>query len=60
MKRTPEEQAEAWAKRKKAAYMEEYRKKNQQRLKAYSRDYYRKHNQKSGEKHETEGKEKLY
>jgi hypothetical protein len=53
MKRTPEEQAAAWAKRKKAAYMEEYRRKNQQRLKAYSRDYYRKHNQKSEENHET-------
>lgn len=54
MKRTPEEQAKAWAKRKKAAYMEEYRKKNRQHIKAYSRDYYRKHKLKSGEKHETE------
>ena len=53
--KTPEEKAAAFAKKKRDAYMKEYREKNRERIRAQNRAYYLKHRrEKHGERETTE------
>ena len=51
--KTPEERAEEWARRKKIAYMREYRVKNRDRISRWNKDYYRRKKEEKAD-HESE------